>query len=244
MMQNRKSATEAARQAMVRLLSRPVAAWEYHFKPELRDPFGGPFNGQQGRQSIFREVVELLSPVGVIETGTFRGSTTDFMGAHSRLPIWSVEARLRFFHYARMRLNRFPHVQVSLGDSRTFLRRLAADPNVPKRGIFFYLDAHWYEDLPLRDEVGIISSHWSDFVIMVDDFQVPGDSGYAFDDYGGQNQLSLAYLGSLDKLGLKAFFPAIHSADETGMKRGSVILADANATQVLLKARTLRIAER
>ena len=235
------SATAAAKHALVRLLSRPVAAWEYHFKPQLKDPFGGAFNGQQGRQAIFRDVTQVLSPEGVIETGTFRGSTTDFIGEHVRIPIWTVEARLRFYHYARMRLRRFPHISVSFGDSRTFLRRLAGDPQVPKQRVFFYLDAHWYEDLPLRDEVRIITAHWSDFVIMVDDFQVPGDPGYEFDDYGERNQLSLAYLGSLSELGLQAFFPVISSAEETGMRRGSVLLADVKAAHRLSNVRTLRL---
>src|SRR5258707_13336996 len=114
------TATVAARRTLVHLLSRPVAAWEDHFKPQLRDPFGGPFNGQDGRQAIFREGAQLLSLKGVIETGTFRGSTTEFIASQVPTPIWTVEARLRFYHYARMRLARFPQVRVTLGDSRTF----------------------------------------------------------------------------------------------------------------------------
>jgi hypothetical protein len=236
------SARAAVRRTLVRLLSRPVAAWEYHFRPELKDPFGGPFNGQAGRQAIFREVAQLLSLEGVIETGTFRGSTTEFIAHQSGAPIWTVETRLRFYHYARMRLARLPHVKVSLGDSRTFLQRLATDSRVPKRSVFFYLDAHWYEDLPLRDEVKVVTKSWSDFAIMVDDFQVPGDPGYQFDDYGEHKRLTLAYLGSLSKLGLQAFFPTMPSSDETGMRRGTVVLADSSAALLLSQANTLRLA--
>ena len=236
------SASAAARRTVVRLLSRPLAAWEYHFKPELRDPFGGPFNGQVGRQAIFHEVARLMSLEGIIETGTFRGSTTEFIAEGVRTPIWTVEARLRFYHYARMRLARFANVQVSFGDSRTFLRRLANDQNVPKRRVFFYLDAHWYEDLPLRDEIKIVTTHWSDVAIMVDDFQVPGDPGYQFDDYGDHKQLTLTYLGALSQFGLQAFFPRIPSGEESGMRRGSVVLADSVAARKLSQANTLRLA--
>ena len=227
------------RQTIVRLFSRPLAAWEYRFKPELRDPFGGPFNGQKGRQASFLEVARLLDATGVVETGTFRGSTTEFMAERTNLPVWTVEARLRFYHFARIRLAQLPNVRISLNDSRTFLNRLAVDPSIPKRRVFFYLDAHWYEDLPLREEVATITKYWTDIAIMVDDFKVPGDPHYQFDDYGDGRTLSLDYLGPLAQRGLTAFFPTLPATDETGMRRGSVVLADGPAVSRLASAKTL-----
>jgi hypothetical protein len=232
--------TAVARRAMVWVMSRPVAAWEYYFRPELHDPFGGAFNGQRARQAAFLEVIQLLQVNAIIETGTFRGSTTQFIAEHTTEPIWTVEARLRFYHFARLRLARFHHVHISFNDSRTFLQRLAADSTVPKRGVFFYLDAHWYEDLPLRDEIKIVTRHWSEIAIMVDDFQVPNDSDYKFDDYGGDRKLCLQYLGPLSQYGLQAFFPSVSATDETGMRRGSVVLGDSLGAKHLAKARTLR----
>jgi len=234
------SPSGAVRQLLMRTLSPAAAAWEYYFKPDLRDPFGGPFNGQHGRQAIFREILELLPVAGIVETGTFRASTTEYMASQTTAPIWTVEVRRRFFYFARMRLARFGNVDLSVGDSRTFLQRLAGDPRVPKRGVFFYLDAHWYEDLPLRDEVATVTRHWSEYVIMVDDFQVPDDPGYQFDDYGEGKRLCLDYLGPLARYGLHAFFPSISSTDESGMRRGSVILADSAATTRLDRAATLQ----
>ena len=234
------SARAAVRQTAVRVLSRPIAAWEYAFKPELRDPFGGPFNGQRGRQAIFNEVVRRLDVQCVIETGTFRGTTTEFMAEQAPAPIWTIEARPRYYYYSVMRLRRFSRVHISLGDSRTFLRRLATSNDVPKSRAFFYLDAHWYEDLPLKDEIEIIIRHWSNFAIMIDDFEVPGDAGYKFDDYGNGKRLSLSYLGPLSLLGLQAFFPSIPSGDETGMRRGSIILTDADGARSLNGATTVR----
>jgi hypothetical protein len=59
---------------------------------------------------------------------------------------------------------------------------------------------------------------------MIDDFCVPGDAGYAYDDYGEAGALDLAYLAPLAAFGLPTFFPAACSACETGKKRGCVLL--------------------
>jgi hypothetical protein len=56
--------------------------------------------------------------------------------------------------------------------------------------IFFYLDAHWSEDLPLADETEFIIRNLNTFTIMIDDFEVPRDSGFAYNDYGPGKHLS------------------------------------------------------
>lgn len=216
--------------AVLRDLASPLLArYEYHLKPSARDPLGGPLNGQRHRQRIFMDLASEFRFAAIVETGTFKGSSTEFMAGQLDAPIHTAEARPRFFHYARLRLRPFPRVKVALTDSRSLLRRLAADPSFPKQNVFFYLDAHWYEDLPLRDEVEIVSATWKDSVIMVDDFQVPGDDGYRFDDYGAGKRLDLSYLHPLDRFGLTAFFPTAPSGEETGAKRGCVVLAQGSA---------------
>jgi hypothetical protein len=44
--------------------------------------------------------------------------------------------------------------------------------------LFFYLDAHWNEDLPLAEEIDLIFSRSPCAVVMIDDFEVPGDPGF------------------------------------------------------------------
>ena len=70
---------------------------------------------------------------------------------------------------------------------------LARDSSVPKCDVFFYLDAHWEDDLPLLEEIEVIFSHRDRATIMIDDFCVPG-TDYGFDDYGAGKTLNLAYL--------------------------------------------------
>ena len=60
--------------------------------------------------------------------------------------------------------------------------------------VFFYLDAHWNDDLPLADEIDIIFSRCPWAVVMIDDFEVPSDPGYQFDDYGPGKALVLGYI--------------------------------------------------
>jgi hypothetical protein len=186
--------------------------------------FGGPLNGSLARLAAFNELKQRCSFAAVVETGTYRGESTIFF-ASSGGPVYTSEVNARYFGYARLRLWSRSNVHFCLGDSRQFLRRLIRDSTVPKDSVFFYLDAHWHDDLPLREEVDLIFRHWTRPVVMVDDFQVPDDSGYHYDDYGQGKKLSLEYLNPVAHLGLIPFFPVLPSSEEIGLKRGWVVLA-------------------
>jgi predicted O-methyltransferase YrrM len=201
-----------------------VGGLEYRFRRGLRAGFGGPLNGSPFRRQAFEALVKAGRVKAVVETGTFRGTTTEYF-ADAGLPVYTVEAAPRFYGFARARLKGRANVRLVLGDSRSFLVGLADDPAVPKSDVFFYLDAHWYDDLPLRDEVSTIFGRWANAVVMIDDFRVPGDAGYNYDDYGNGLALTLEYLAPVAGLGFGAFFPTAPSADEAGMKRGWVVLA-------------------
>jgi hypothetical protein len=213
---------------------------EYHLRPGVREQWGGAFNGQHGRRAMIRELVSALPLAAVVETGTFRGATTEFFWRHTPVPVHSVELSPRFYHYARRRLRSRPRVHLALGDSRAFLCDLAARPGFPAARVLFYLDAHWYDDLPLVEEIEIICGHWTEVAMVIDDFEVPGDPGYAVDDYGPGKRLSLELLGPLGARGLTAFFPALPSAGETGLRRGAVVLADEPAAAILARLPSLR----
>ena len=202
-----------------------LATLEYYLRPSVREPSGGPLNGQHVRQQIVLELLRAVPFEAIVETGTYRGSSTEFFATHSQVPVRTVESSPRFFYYSNLRFRRRPRVQLTLGDSRELLRRLATDATFPKQRVFFYLDAHWYDDLPLREEVELIARSWNDAAIMIDDFEVPGDTGYGFDNYGPDKRLCLEYLPSLSALGMTAYFPAAPSEQETGPRRGCVVLA-------------------
>ena len=198
---------------------------DYYRRPELKNSLGGPFNGQTFRQQIFIELINRLHLTAIVETGTYLGTTTEYMCNSSGLKVYTAEKNPWCFGYIKSRF--FWHKKISAyhGDSRLFLLQLAENPGIIKEQAFFYLDAHWENDLPLREEVGIIFTRWGKAVIMIDDFAVPDDKGYGYDDYGECKVLCLDYLSPLDFLRLEKFFPAIKSEIETGEKRGCIVLA-------------------
>jgi len=95
--------------------------------------------------------------------------------------------------------------------------------------------------LPLFEETRILFALASSMVIMIDDFQVPDDPGYAFDSYGIAATLNLQYLRLQDISNARVFFPALRSSEEAGARRGCVVLARAGpVADVLATVRALR----
>ena len=190
---------------------------------------GGPFNNQKFRQLIFFDLLFHLPIEAIVETGTYRGTTTALFAA-TALPVYSSELNLRFYFYARMRFfltrNR---VRIQNSDSRSFLNGLSKEPHLTNSTVFFYLDAHWGDDLPLREELQFIFGYWRNPVVMIDDFCVPGTE-YKFDDYGQGKTLDMSYLDpTIKQHDLAIFFPTATASEETGARRGCCVLCRESA---------------
>jgi len=182
------------------------------------------FNGQSQRKRLFKQLLETFTFDAIVETGTWLGNTTGYLATTSSLPVYTCELNRHFHALARKRLQNLQSVHCSLDDSRSFLARLSGTDLV-SQNVFFYLDAHFYDDLPLGEELEIVASRWRNFVIMVDDFAVPGDPGYGHDDYGRGQELCLnSYRQVFARNDLVPLFPAHASGEETGAKRGCVVL--------------------
>jgi predicted O-methyltransferase YrrM len=182
------------------------------------------FNGQLIRKQIFRDLIAAFPFEVILETGTWTGNTSAYMAQTSSLPVHTCETNPRFHAVAKMRLAKVEGVHFQLADSRQFLENSARSELATKLA-FFYLDAHWYDDLPLAQELDIIERGWRQFVVMIDDFRVPGDEGYRYDAYGPERTLAIEYLADiLRSRNLEAFFPTASSAEETGPKRGCVVI--------------------
>jgi hypothetical protein len=188
---------------------------------------GGPFNGQIARQALFREIIAKTLAQAIVETGTYLGTTTEFM-SQTGLPVFTIESHPRYYGFARARFWRRRNINLIQGDSRTALRRLFDGPLKRLAGltVFFYLDAHWNDDLPLADEIDLVFSRCPRAVIMIDDFEVPSDPGYEFDDYGPGKALVSGYIRPAILVHqLRTFYPSVPSAAESGARRGCVVLA-------------------
>jgi predicted O-methyltransferase YrrM len=227
-----------------RLLSEStIGAIDYYRRPDRRMAWGGPFNGQAGRRAIFDAIVSTVAPALILETGTYLGTTTELM-AETGIAIVSVEGNARNFGFARRRLRRFRNVELRLGDSRIEARRaLDLHRSALEAGpLFAYLDAHWNENLPLVEELDIVFGRCPTAAVMVDDFSVPGDPGYGYDDYGPGKTFNQSYIAAtVDTYRLAPLYPVLPSAEETGQRRGCVVLArEIDRTQPLLATGLLR----
>ncbi len=188
------------------------------------------FNEQMFRKQIFLDLIKAFDFEVIVETGTWTGNTTAYMAQNSGLPTYSVELNPRFHVIASMRLEEINDVHLYQGESSDFLDKLSQG-EVAQKNSFIYLDAHWYEDLPLERELEIIASRWNNFVIMVDDFEVPSDEGYRYDRYPNGQALDYAsYKDIFARHNLIAFSPVLSAAEETGAKSGCIVLAKEGET--------------
>jgi hypothetical protein len=226
---------------LVKRLPSSLASSIDWYRPSLRDSWGGPMNGQARRLELVRDLCSRFHCELAVETGAFRGTTTEFLDDLLGVPVVTIEAHPRYFRYSARRFENRPLIDVRHADSASELRRLARMPDIVQRRTFFYLDAHWQGDLPLRTELDIIGAHWPDAFAIVDDFEVAGDGGYGFDAYPSGERLDLGYLRGLTHW--TAFAPTAPSSSESGARRGCIVLATRRAAATLEPSSYIRPVE-
>ena len=200
-------------------------------------------NGQSRRKEIVEDLFDRIGFDRVVETGTFWGATSAYFAFRFGVPVHTSELLPRNHHMAARKLRDTPGVDLRLLDSRALLRSLAGDSANTSGRTFFYLDAHWYDDLPLAEEIELIAGSWQDFAILVDDFAVAGDAGYGYDDYGPGRALDASYVsGLLSRHGLGLYYPVASSSEETGARRGCCVIASASMAPSVAACELLRAA--
>ena len=181
------------------------------------------FNGVKGRKIIFQDLLSNYRFSHIIETGTYLGDTSGYMAKTSGIPVLTCEKNESLYSLAKMRLKKIKSIQLHNMDSREFFVELSKIPDITQNECFVYLDAHWGKDLPLKEEISIIASRWEKFVMMIDDFKVPGDDGYIHDRFGTLKYINMDRLKT--KYNLCAYFPSMPSSQEEKPPTGCVVLA-------------------
>lgn len=202
---------------------------------ELQACWGGHLNGQVGRAEIVKYIIKTMKPMAIVETGSFRGVTTEWFAKEFKLPVFSCEVEPLYFRQSRARLNNLENVNLLEMNSIHFLEKIIMEFNLDNT--FFYLDAHWLKILPLRQEMKLIFMQSRRAVIMIDDFCVPDDPGYGWDDFGPDQQLQLKILWGLIPENYEILFPTLKSDKETGARRGCCVIAP---TQLFQNSSILR----
>jgi len=208
---------------------------DYFRLKSVESLWGGAFNGQEFRRKMFNQICDVINFKQIVETGTFRGNTTEFMSKRA-VPIQTIEYDKRLYGYLTMRFLLNRSITLIQGDSREGLKSIALNCKDNSEPVFFYLDAHWNDDLPLKEELEIIFLNWRNAVVMIDDFKVP-DTDYGYDDYGSGKALTLEYLENIPQLKqCSLFFPAQGEQLETGKRRGSIVICLNPDTANILKS--------
>ncbi|HUD86252.1 MAG TPA: class I SAM-dependent methyltransferase [Xanthobacteraceae bacterium] len=183
------------------------------------------FNRQRMRLRAFREINARIPFENYIETGTYLGSTTHFLATTARrrgAPVYSCEINDDHYEIASRTVGDMENVHLHHGNSVDFLRSLST--TVSDAVNFVYLDAHWYDYLPLRDELSVIGD-WPNTVVMIDDFKVPFDERFGWDRYDDEREICMAYIEG--SIGAGAVYFPNYSAEQEGLKiaRGYCVIA-------------------
>jgi hypothetical protein len=211
---------------------------DYYRFPHLKQE-DTTFTSQKKRKQIFEELIQKIKFEMIIETGTFRGTTLEYFHDVSGLPCISIEKNKRYFGYSFIRFFLNNNVKIYNNDSRYIINKLTQHKSLTQVKTLFYLDAHWNSDLPLFEELELILSNWKNYIIFIDDFEVPMDAGYGFDNYGKGKKLSLEYLLGLPLDDVSLFFPNIDSQIETGRRKGYIIICNDELANMLYSLKNI-----
>lgn len=135
-------------------------------------------------QEVFQLVGKEAQVSSIVETGTYLGSSTSFMAEKfPSLKIHTCEIESKNYKKAKTNLKKFPNVKIYKGHSPKFLEYLIERNLLGEKPLFF-LDAHWWDNWPLEEEIKIITHNLKSAVIIIDDFKVPDKKQFKFDFYG------------------------------------------------------------
>jgi hypothetical protein len=113
----------------------------------------------------------------IIETGTNLGDTTEYLAKqYPSLKIITCEINEGYYLEAKQRLSKYDNIECLLGSSNDFVEKTKNDFSMP----LYYLDAHWEEYWPLKDELNSILKG----VVCVSDCMTH-DERYGYDRYNG-----------------------------------------------------------
>lgn len=141
-----------------------------------------PFNLAPELSSYFNYLKETFDIEAAFETGTWQAETTKCLSLLFD-EVHTVEVQVDVFEKALGSLKPYSNAEVHFGNSPDILRQVL--PSLQGTRTLFYLDAHWFSDWPLLEELDCISkTHRDNCIIVIDDFKVPDRADIPYDAYG------------------------------------------------------------
>ncbi|MFC3230175.1 hypothetical protein ACFOGJ_23195 [Marinibaculum pumilum] len=135
---------------------------------------------------------------------------------NTRFSLFSIENNAHYADRSRRLFASNPNIAIVEGSSEAELKRLLAEGVIHDRDPwFFYLDAHWGEYWPLRDEIATILT-LPQCIVVVDDFEVPGQPKWGFDMYQGVPCNMAVIADLLAGHDIAAYYPVRSNRDNRG----------------------------
>ena len=188
------------------------------------------FNGQKYRSKVVEEIINNFNPEEIIETGTYLGNTLEFFSKF-QITTHSIEINPEFYYISKSRFVDADNVNIYCDDSLNVLPKIIKK----KKPTLIYLDSHWYEDLPLDNELEIINSI-NDVIILIDDFKVPGNNEWKFDTY---NEVDLSLKDINIPNNYSIYFPKYTPKEDGGFKSGCIFLSKGKKANIVLDSISL-----
>lgn len=201
-----------------------------------------PMNGQKNRLRAIYYLASILKPTHAIETGAYVGTTTQYLTSMVGEKTFSIEINKNFLDISKKRLkNEIDSgvLELILGDSKIEIKKILKILDPEKHRILVYLDAHWLDYVPLKEEIQSLLDWGGVFIAIIDDFKVPSDIGYGFDRYKN-TQIDISQIPKSEKISV--WIPSEPAFFESGAKRGTAYLIHAKiSSQVFSNITELRI---
>ena len=123
----------------------------------------------------------------MVETGVWQQHSLNFVKTWNgilkpKVQYYGIEQDNNWAKKAIQDNQNDPKITIIHNDSRKGLIDLINSKILINKNIFFYLDAHWFPDWPLYEEIKILISNLKKFIIGIDDFYTPAHSNYGYDN--------------------------------------------------------------
>ncbi len=190
-------------------------------EPLLMQNQQGALNQDTFAQNEFIRLKNEFELTHAVETGTCLGYTTEFLSQHYE-QVRTIEINEHFLHVAvENRLKRCPNVVPFKGDSSNLLFMVLHGLTDKT---FIFLDAHWGNHCPLKDELNQIKRAGIKPVIAIHDFVVPNHPELGYDSINGQPFTYEWLKADIDGVYGVGNYNIHYNSESCGAKRGIIYI--------------------
>ncbi len=183
--------------------------------------------------AVIWQIARALKPTVGVETGTFMGSSTPYLATMVEKTMFTIEIDKPTFELVTERFVKNGHqknIKLVFGDSVIEIQKILNELNPKEDRVLAYLDAHWYDAIPTKEEIESLINWGGSWIAVIDDFKVDSDPGYRFDSYGSIEIGKDVLPPNKD---LRLFVPKASSKYETGRRKGTGYVCMKNDVMIL-----------